>query len=125
LKKNLKLLVVDDDEIILNTLASFLEDEGFVIYPCSNAEQALEIVSKEIVDAGIIDIRLPGMDGDEFIIKAHGLNNSIRFIIYTGSITNFYNKSLLGIGMKPEDIIYKPVLDMDIILKAINRVLSL
>ena len=75
---SIRVLVVDDEEMILLNLAVFLEDDGFTVFSASSGEAALELLSRETVDVAIVDIRLPGMDGNTLILEAHKLYPETR-----------------------------------------------
>lgn len=60
------ILVVDDDEIILSTLALCLEDEGYAVVAASNGKEALERVEREHPRLILLDMKMPVMDGWAF-----------------------------------------------------------
>jgi CheY-like chemotaxis protein len=68
---NIKVLVVDDESVVCSNVAAFLEDEGFTVFSAASGEEALDLILKQKMDVAIIDIRLPGMDGNMLIVKAH------------------------------------------------------
>ena len=70
-----KILVLDDEPDIRDSLAAYLEDCGFSVLPVGSGEEALASLSEVCV--AIIDIRLRGMDGLTFIKKAHALRPDI------------------------------------------------
>jgi DNA-binding NtrC family response regulator len=57
------ILVVDDEPIIRDSLAEFLEQEGFAVSACGSAEEGLRVASERQVDVALCDVQLPGMDG--------------------------------------------------------------
>lgn len=83
--KKYSVLIVDDEPGIRESLADFLEDQGWQAYRAGSAEEALRIVSGHSLDAALVDIRLPGTQGDAFIIKANQINSSLCYIVTTGS----------------------------------------
>jgi two-component system nitrogen regulation response regulator NtrX len=60
---NPKILVVDDEVSILESLRGILQDEGYLVSVATSGEQALEEVFKDLPDLVLLDIWLPGMDG--------------------------------------------------------------
>ncbi len=60
------ILVVDDDEIILSTLALCLEDEGYAVVAASNGKEALQRVEREHPRLILLDMKMPVMDGWAF-----------------------------------------------------------
>ena len=61
--KGLKILVVEDDEILLEQITGALEDEGYNISACSSAEESIERLKHIQPSLVITDLRLPGDDG--------------------------------------------------------------
>src|SRR5437016_4163079 len=62
-----KLLIVDDEPIIRESLGEFLAQEGFAVTMCGSAEEALVQAGKTRFDLVLCDIQLPGIDGLEFL----------------------------------------------------------
>jgi two-component system, NtrC family, nitrogen regulation response regulator NtrX len=58
-----KLLVVDDETGIRESLSSILEDEGYHVEAVASAEEALERASSGDLEVVLLDVWLPGMDG--------------------------------------------------------------
>ena len=119
-----RVLVVDDDEFVRLNLVVFLEDEGFEVLSAPNGEEALKILKQETVDAAVVDMRLPGMDGNTFILKANLLNPRTRFVIHTGSINYSLPESLKNIGIKPEQVFLKPVAEMGLLSEAVISIIK-
>jgi DNA-binding NtrC family response regulator len=121
---NIKVLVVDDEIMVCSNIADFLEDEGFTVFSAVSGEEALDLLLKQKIDVAIIDMRLPGIDGDALILKAHEVQPVLKFLIHTGSINYFVSKSLEEIGVKNEQILRKPLLDMGVLTKGILKLLE-
>jgi len=65
--KSMKLLLIDDDEWIRDSMTLFFESEGCRIIALETAEEGLNVIRSIRFDIIITDYRLPGMDGLEFI----------------------------------------------------------
>lgn len=124
-QKNLRILVVDDEDTIRLNLEAFLEDENYEVTSASNVEDALKKVASRTFDAGIIDIRLPDMDGNHLILEANRLQAEMKFIIHTGSANYTLPESLSDIGITTGQIFIKPVADMQVLVQAIRHILGL
>lgn len=87
---SLRILVVDDETRMLDTIVEQLTRLGHSANGCSNAELAFELVMNEVFDIVVTDIRMPGIDGPTFYesvsIKRPLLRD--RFIFITGDSLN-------------------------------------
>ncbi len=79
-----RLLLVDDDNVVVRFLQSILSDEYDVVY-FPSAESALQSAESRIVDVALVDIGLPGMSGIELMKRLRELNHELSVIIVTGS----------------------------------------
>lgn len=111
-EKKIHVLVIDDEPMITKVLKGFMVDHGFSVRTASSGEEGLRMISGERFDAAIVDIRLPDMEGDEVIVKASVIQPDLLFFIHTGSIDYEPSPDLVSLGLGPESIIHKPVLDM-------------
>lgn len=118
---SIRILVVDDEEIITFTLSAFLEDRGYDVLVANSGNQAIKIMKKEFLNLAIVDIRLRGFDGNTFILKAHELQPELKFLIHTGSITYSIPPELAELGIANEDILLKPIRDFDALSEIIER----
>ncbi|MBP5642581.1 MAG: sigma-54-dependent Fis family transcriptional regulator [Paludibacteraceae bacterium] len=71
-----KILVVDDERAIRNTLKEILEFEGYSVELAEDGKQALEKVGKEQYDLIYSDVKMPGMDGIEFLEEIRKIERS-------------------------------------------------
>ena len=81
----LTVLVLDDDEAVRDSLSDFFEDHGWKVLTAATAEEALEVLTEESPDGAIVDLRLPGMDGNAFIRAACATYPGLAHVICTGS----------------------------------------
>ncbi len=109
---SIKILLVDDEEIVRITLEAYLEDEGFFVISANSGEEALEMLADQVIDIGIIDMRLPGIDGNTLISKLNKLRPEMKFIIHTGSMGYSLPDALAGIGISDELVFKKPIKSM-------------
>ena len=124
IKTSVKVLVVDDEPGIRESLADFLDDYEFDVFSAESAEQALKIVESENLDIAIVDLRLPGISGDTMILKSHSLRPEMKFLIHTGSVDYRLSDELKAIGMGSENLFLKPIPDLTVIIDAINKILG-
>ena len=120
----LTVLVLDDEELLRESLALYLETHGFAVLQAGSAEEALELLPGHPCQAGVVDIRLPGLTGLDFIARAHAAWPAIRFVVYTGSPGVRLGPELEAAGLGPGDIIAKPAAGLEILAAALRRVLG-
>ncbi len=79
-----RVLVVDDDAGIRETMADILALEGYDVTLAASGEEAVAIAQRERFDVALLDIRMPGMNGVEALKMIKGLDPTIRVIMITG-----------------------------------------
>lgn len=82
-----KILIVDDEAIVRDSLTVWLEDEGFKIFTAENGQKALEFLSKHEVDVGVFDIKMPVMDGLVLLRKVIEFKESFPIVMMTAHAT--------------------------------------
>ena len=78
----MKILIVDDERSIRNSLKEILDDEGYDVEVAENGQQGVEMVEKEKYDVIFCDIKMPVMDGVETLAKltAMGIDSAVVMI---------------------------------------------
>ncbi len=120
----LKVLIIDDEELIRESLCDFLVDLDYTVGLSSSGEEGLQEVKTGDYDIAIIDMTLPDMHGEEFIEKAHVLNQKIKFIIHTGYTGYFPPENLIKIGVTSKSVLTKPVINMQNIITLIKELVK-
>ena len=116
-----KILVVDDEKILLKTLDRLLSKEGYQVTTTDNSYDALDMVKKEFFDLIILDIRMPGMDGISLlkeIRKIQGDEEKSMVIIITGYASE--DAPIKAIKLGADDYIMKPF-ELDDFLHSVNK----
>ncbi len=83
MKKGVKILIVDDEVVVRESLKDWLIDSNYPVSTAENGPQALEIIAKEKIEILITDLMMPGMDGIELMKKAKEIVPAIQVIIVT------------------------------------------
>ncbi|MCP4750214.1 MAG: response regulator [Proteobacteria bacterium] len=120
----IRVLVIDDEPFIRESLAGFLEDCDFEVTSAESGEEALELLKTSPVEIAIVDLRLPGMNGDALIQQVNKVSRNIRFLIHTGSVDYRISKELDKIGVRPEHVFYKPQPDLSLFVEKIEALLQ-
>ncbi len=117
---NIRVLVIDDEPAICLSLTAFLEDYGFKASSAESAEEALDLMKNNDYDVCVVDLRLPGMSGEDLILKARERHPNQRHVIYTGSISYNLSSKLQALGMRPEHVFLKPIRVLTLLVKCIK-----
>lgn len=116
----MQVLIIDDEASIRNSMSEFFEDFGIEVTAVGSAEAALDALQDGSFDVAVVDIRLPGIDGDALIAKAHEIIPALRYIIHTGSVEYRLNDALRKIGLRKKHIFIKPVADLSALVNAVQ-----
>lgn len=120
-----RLLVIDDEERIRRLLLDFFEDYAeFEPHAVGSAEEGLVDLAREPAALCIVDMRLPGMDGRDFVLAARERGLCRRFLLHTGSMDFSLDESLSSAGLNDRDVFLKPC-DMAAMLSRIRELLEL
>jgi DNA-binding NtrC family response regulator len=82
-----KILIIDDEKAIRNTLKEILEYEGYLVDEAADGQIGLEKIENEQYEAVLCDIKMPKMDGLELLTKARELDDDVPFIMISGNAT--------------------------------------
>ncbi len=83
-EKNIKLLIVDDEEAFLNSIAKRLELRGFDVAKAANGMQAMAIAEYEKFDLALVDLKMPGINGRDLLEILKREHRYLEVIILTG-----------------------------------------
>lgn len=119
-----QILILEDEQTILENLADFLEDEGFKVLQAKDGEAALELLQNHKPDLAIVDIRLPGMDGNQWMVNANQIHQKMQYMVYTGYMDYKIPEHVRQIGLTEADVVIKPVSNMSEISSIIYRKLK-
>ena len=116
-----KILVLEDDELFLETLEDFLSDEGFIVQTANNGEKVIELCYENSYDLYLFDINVPIINGID-LLKELRKNNDNTATIY---LTSYKDKDMLTKGFLTgcDDYLKKPV-DLDELLLRIQSLLK-
>ena len=114
----MKILVVDDERAIRNSLKEILGDEGYEVDTAEDGVQAEEMIDKEHYDVVFCDIKMPGKDGEEVLdfVASQGIDSAMVMISGHGDI----DTAVECIKKGAFDFIQKP-LDLNRILITVKN----
>jgi two-component system response regulator AtoC len=106
MKKKGRLLVVDDEDIVRESLSDWLSAVGYKVLTAKCGEEALRIIKQKKVKIMIADLIMPGMDGIELMKKARTIAPTISTVIITAHGT--IQTAIAAIREGAYDYIEKP-----------------
>lgn len=100
-----KLLVADDEEMIREAVASYLESQGYQVFRAENGEEALNILRREPISLVILDLMLPDLPGEEVCVR---IRKQSRVPIIMLTAKNVEYDMIHGLDLGADDYITKP-----------------
>ncbi|OQX92802.1 MAG: hypothetical protein B6D58_01060 [candidate division Zixibacteria bacterium 4484_95] len=113
-----KILIVDDERRMCDSLKTLLEIEGYSILAVSDSEEAVNLINNENFDLVITDIKMPGISGLDILKRARKKDPSLEVILITGYASLSSAKEAVELGAF--GYITKPIEFEDFKLKVIR-----
>jgi YesN/AraC family two-component response regulator len=104
--KRAKILVLDDEKIVLDSVSRILEEEGYHVVGCQNASDAIETLKQGGFDILITDLKMPGMDGLQAMEKVQEIDPDLSIIMFTAYST--VDSAVKAMKLGAVDYIRKP-----------------
>jgi two-component system, OmpR family, response regulator TctD len=106
----MKILLIEDDAAMRQTLARSLQRQGWLVQACADGEEGLALWQRLSLDAVLLDLSLPGRDGLEILAAARkaGLNTPVLILTARGTVGD----RILGLNSGADDYLPKPF-DLD------------
>jgi len=115
-----KILVVEDDVVIRESISQLLQREGYLVDEASDGAQAVGLLNQRRFDLVISDFVMPRMDGLKVVEQVHALSPQTPVIFLTGYLSRKSAEALLH-GMA--EFIQKPVI-FELLLAKVQRLLG-
>src|SRR5437899_5044798 len=115
-----RVLVVDDDAVICDLVASTLAENGYATRKASDAREALYLVQRETPDVVLLDVRLPDISGYQVCRRLReDLGDSIGIILISGERKESFDRAA-GMLLGADDYMVKPFV-LDELLARVQR----
>jgi UDP-3-O-[3-hydroxymyristoyl] N-acetylglucosamine deacetylase len=116
-----KVLIIDDEKDILESLSSILRDEGFLVLTAMDGREGLSVFEREKPDIIILDVWMPEVDGLEVLKQIKGVDRDAAVIVISGHGT--ISTAVEAVKMGAYDFLEKP-LSIDKVLEVMTRSLA-
>ncbi|MFO8183999.1 MAG: response regulator [Candidatus Aegiribacteria sp.] len=102
------ILVVDDEFVVVDTVTELLEELGYKVVSAPGGDKALELYSAapKTIDAVILDLSMPGMDGKECFARLREIDREVKVVLITGFSGDGRVQELLDMGVR--EFLQKP-----------------
>jgi two-component system response regulator MprA len=101
-----RVLVVDDDRAVRESLRRSLEFNGYTVEPAPSGQAALEAVAAERPDAMVLDLMMPGIDGLEVCRRLRGIGDDLPILVLTAR--DAVSDRVSGLDAGADDYLPKP-----------------
>jgi two-component system, NtrC family, response regulator HydG len=101
-----KILIVDDEPVVRDSLGKWMRDEGFTVQTVASAREALNSFETQTWDVVLLDIKMPGMDGLELQKRLREVDPNLIVIVMTGFAS--VETAVLALKQGAYDYICKP-----------------
>ncbi|MDR1245543.1 MAG: response regulator transcription factor, partial [Clostridiales Family XIII bacterium] len=102
---SIRILLVEDDENICNTVKAFLSDAGYKVDACADGDEAYTEFYENTYQLVILDIMLPGMSGYELLRELRKMNNTPVLMM---TALSDYENEIMAFDAEADDYVTKP-----------------
>ncbi len=117
-----KILVIDDEPIIRESMAAYLEDSGFCVCQAGDGKEGLAVFRREQPDLVMVDLRMPGIDGLEVLSVVLTESPDTPTLVVSG--TGVIQDAIEALRMGALDFVTKPILDMAVLEHTAKKALE-
>lgn len=117
-----KLLVIDDDTIVRESIAAYLEDSGFEVHEAGEGYCGLENFHQNLPELVICDLKMPGLDGLQVLKAIHEYSREIPVIVISGA--GVMSDVVEALRLGASDYLIKPVVDMEVLVHSVKKSLE-
>ncbi len=121
-RKNIRILTIEDEDLLREYVCDYLEDIGFVTLQADNGRLGLELIRSEVPDLVLTDLRMPEMNGLDVLAAMQKEFPEIPVVVISG--TGTLNDVVQTLKLGAWDYILKPIHDYSILELSVKRVLE-
>lgn len=116
------ILTMDDEAMIRETIAAYLENRGFQVLQAANGREGLEVFAANRPDLVLVDLRMPEVDGLQVLAKLREIAPDTPAIVVSG--TGVIRDAIEAVRRGAWDYVTKPIQDMDVLGVAVTKALE-
>ena len=121
-KLSATLLIIDDDDVVRESLAAYLEDSGFTVLQANNGLQGLQVFDEYQPDLIICDLRMPQVGGLELIRQVTERSPQMPVVVLSGA--GVMNDAVEALRLGAADYLIKPLEDLAVLEHSVRRALD-
>lgn len=111
----MRILLVEDDSLLANSLQALLQEAGFVVDMAADGHDAIFVGETESYDAAVLDLGLPGQDG--ISVLRHWRENGRHFPVLILTGRSRWSDKLAGFQAGADDYLTKPFMHEEVALR--------
>ncbi|UJX40929.1 response regulator [Desulfovibrio sp. JY] len=119
---SVRILTIDDEDMIRETIAVYLENRGFAVFEAANGREGLERFLAERPDLVLVDLRMPEMDGLDVLARIRDVSPDTPTIVVSG--TGVLQDAIEAIKRGAWDYVTKPIQDMAVLGLSVDKALE-
>ena len=117
-----KILCIDDDDMVRQMMGDFLKQSGYEVFLAEDGKTGLETFKQCDPDVVLVDLKMPVIDGLEFLKKLRETSNIVPVIVISGAQDT--EEAIQALRLGASDYLIKPFEDFDILLHTIHTQLE-
>ena len=117
-----KVLIIDDDENVRHSIASYLRDSGYRTCEAVDGEEGLARMAIEKPELVLCDLRMPKLDGINVLKVIADAYSHVPIIVISGA--GVMSDAVEALRLGASDYLIKPILDLEVLVHAIERSLE-
>ena len=118
-KKNINVLILDDEESILSSLRRLLEDKGYNVVTYSDPAAAIEYMRNNLVHIALVDITMPTIDGLSALSMMKEVNSLTQIIMMSAYATT--DRVIAALENGANDFLLKPFNNLEHVVSIVEE----
>lgn len=114
MKKQYRILIVEDDEQIRDGIEIYLKSQDYIVFKAGDGIEGLGIIQKEEIHLAIVDVMMPKMDGIRMVME---LRKSYHFPVIMLSAKSEEVDKIMGLNMGADDYVTKPFQPLELLAR--------